>query len=186
MTQRGVTLVEFLLSAALLVSGGGILALWIRYAGLHMDYLGQSKVAMNAAQGLLERLAATDMDVLWTQPEYAAARGAGQRCWVEDLNCNGFLEPGEDMNDNGTLDSGPLLNGGALTLQIRQPAADRANNPGRPSLLDLHVAACWRSAGHPIGEDQNCNGVLDPGEDTRDIGWIDSPIMVSTRVARGG
>lgn len=186
--QRGLTLVELLIGTALLVGGGGALIVGMRYAMLHTEHISRHQLAMNAAQGLLERLSATDFTVL-LGPQYAAAFGADQPCppgsqlcplW--DLNCNGLLEAGEVVSDP--------LNGGALVLQICQPAGDAASHPGNPQLLDIHVAACWQSNGHPIGEDRNCNGVLDPGEDGSTAinptpnGWVDSPVMVSTEVGR--
>jgi hypothetical protein len=181
-------LVEVLIGSILLIGGGGALAIGMHYATVHADYLNQYQVAMNAAQGLLEHLVATDFDTLASAPEFNAARTTGQRCWLEDLNCNGLPDAGEDVNGNNQLDSGVLGNG-ALSIRIRQTPEDQVRNPDNPSLLDLHVAACWRSKGRPISEDQNCNGQLDAGEDgsmsnPTPNGWIDSPVMVSTRVGR--
>jgi len=183
--QRGLTLVEVLLGTALLVGGGGAILMGMRYSTIHAEYLSQHQVAMNAAQGLLERLSATGFATL-LGPQYAAARtpnpGTVQRCFLWDLNCNGVLEAGEVTADP--------LNGGALDLQIRQPPEDVAINGANPGLLDIHVAACWQSRGHAIGEDRNCNGILDLGEDGSTTinpapnGWVDSPVMVSTRVGR--
>ena len=178
---RGLTLVEVLIGTALLVVGGGALLVGIRYTTIHADYLSQCQVAMNAAQGLLEQLAATDFSLL-TGGQYGAAFAGAQRCWLEDLNCNGAQDAGEEAFGTSRVSS--LLGGGTLDLQIRQPADDAARNPDNPALLDLHVAACWQSRGRAIGEDRNCNGVLDSGEDANTNGWIDSPVMVSTRVGR--
>ena len=73
------------------------------------------------------------------------------------------------------------LPGGRLAVQIR--SAD-LRTPATPTVLNLHVSACWQAAGRQIGEDQNCNGSMDPGEDTNGNGWLDSPAMASTRLAR--
>lgn len=155
--QSGLTLVDVLVGASLLV-GGGTALLWAMHSGvIQADYLSQFQVAMNAAEGELEELSATSFDTLWTGAEYAAARANGQGVALTDV---------------------PQ---GQLAIQIRN--AD-VLNPMDPSLLDLHVAACWTSRGRRIGEDQNCNGALDAGEDTNANGWIDSPAEVSTRIAK--
>jgi hypothetical protein len=71
---------------------------------------------------------------------------------------------------------------------VRIRGAD-PTEPLEPNLLDIVVSACWTSAGRRIGEDQNCNGVLDTPptvpitEDTNGNGWLDSPAMASTRMA---
>ena len=180
--RRGVTLAELLIGLALLVGGGGTLLAGMHYATIHAEYLSEHQIAMNAAEGLLERLAATNFDTLMGS-QYAAARGGIQRCLLWDLNCNGVVETGEVLNDS-------LLPTGALDVQLRQPSEDALRNPGNPALLDIHVAACWQSRGRSIGEDRNCNGVLDPAEDGSTSiaptpnGWVDSPVMVSTRVGR--
>jgi len=177
--------VEVLIATFLLVGGLGTLLFGMYYAMIHAEYVRQAQVAMNAAQGLLERLSATGFDTL-TGPQYAAARTGVQRCPFWDLNCNGVLEAGEIM------DNPDPLPGGALDLQIRQPADDVARNgAGNPMLLDLHVAACWQSHGHAVSEDRDCNGVLDPVVEDGSTPlnpvantWVDSPVMVSTRMGR--
>ena len=179
-TQRGFTLVELLIGSALLVGGGGALLLGICSATIHATYLQGFQVSLNAAQGQLEQLMATPFDQLWAN---AQANPNGQcRGMGEDVNCNGLLDGGEDADGDGVLDT--PLPGGRLAMQIRQPVEDQARNPGNPMLLDVHVAACWTSRGRSIGEDKNCNGMLDAGEDANGNGWIDSPVMMSTRVAR--
>lgn len=168
----GMTLVELLVGTLLLVGGGGALLLGMQYAMAHVDYLTSYQTAMNAAQGQLNTLSATAFDTLWST---AQANPNGYRlCVGEDVNCNGVLDAGEDTDGNG------LLNGTRLGIQIKN--ADM-RNPLNPTLLDLHVAACWNARGRRLGEDLNCDGDLDPGEDTNGNGWIDSPAMVSTRIA---
>lgn len=174
--QRGLTLTELMIGTALLIGGGGTLLAGMHYATIHAEYLSQHQVAMNAAQGLLERLAATDFETL-TGPPYAAARAGIQRCFLWDFDCNGAVDAGEVLNTN-------LLPGGALDVQIRQPADDALRHPSTPALLSLHVAACWQSRGRPVGEDRNCNGILEAGEDANGNTWVDSPAMVATRVGR--
>ena len=181
--MSGMTLVEILISVLLLVGTGSALLLGMEHASIHTDYLSQFQIAMDAAQGELERRMAMSFDTLWEQGQTAPL---GQCVAIgEDLNCNGILDPGEDVSPaNGQLDE--LLPGGRFSVQIKQ--AD-PRNPANPSLLDIHVAACWTSRGRRIGEDANCNGALDPGEDKSPVGspgrdWIDSPVMVSTRIAR--
>lgn len=75
----------------------------------------------------------------------------------------------------------PGLPGGVLIVQIR--SAD-IRQPLNPNLLDVHVAACWDSYGRRIGEDLNGDGILSPAEDANANTWVDSPVMISTRVAR--
>ena len=125
---------------------------------IHTDYLSQYQIALHAAQGRLEQLAATDFDTLWTGAAFAAAQ-AGQQ-------------------------QEPLANlpGGMLSIQIR--SADVVNPP---NLLDLHVAVCWtfRNTAR-IGENNgNNNCVETSGLVYPTAGWeVNSPAMVSMRVAR--
>lgn len=160
MGRSGFTLTELLIGTFLLVIGGGAALMGMRYGMIHMEYLSQFQVAMNAAQGKLEELSAASFATLWRGSEYAAAQSAsGQRIALSDLP------------------------GGALVIQIRNADIQNSVNP---SLLDLHVAACWEHRGRRIGENdgaQNCvetTGVAYPTP-----GWeINSPVMVSTRIAR--
>jgi hypothetical protein len=174
------TLVELVVGTAVLVGGGGAMLLGMHYAMVHSGYLNGFQIAMNAAQGKIEELSATPFDTLLTGAAFAAARTAAGQCMGlnEDRNCNGALDLGEDLNGNGSLDE-PLPSA-RLTVRIQ------ASPPGAidPTLLDLYVAACWTAGGRDIGEDQNCNGTLDAGEDINPTnGWADSPVMVSTRIA---
>ena len=191
--QRGITLVELLISTALLVGGVGALLLGMNVTMAHSDYLRDFQIAMNAAEGRLEELAATaaDFNTQSIGADFAQARSATGQCrgMGEDQNCNGMLDvvaPSEDVNQNRQLDE-PLA-GGRLTVQIRTfPVGTPFANA---NLLDLHVAACWNTRSRQIGEDQNCNGLIDAGEDGATPlnpvadGWVDSPVMVTTRIAR--
>jgi len=179
MSHRGMTLIELMVGTALLVGGGGALLVGMQYALIHADYLTDYQLAMNAVQSRLEELSAQSFDTLLTDPQYAAARTAAGQCMGlnEDRNCTGVLA-GQDLNGNGVLDE-PIL-GARLTVRV-DPFP-----PGTPppaTLLTLHVAACWTARGRAIGEDLNCNGVLDAGEDANANGWLDSPAMASTRIA---
>ena len=187
MRTRGLTLVEVVIGTALLTVGGGALLLGMNMAMMHTDYLIQMQVAMNAAQGELEQLGSASFDTLANvNGEFAQAWAPSGQCrgMGEDKNCNGQLDTGEDRNGNALLDE-PLL-GGRLSLQIRN--AD-VRNPNSPAMLDLIVSACWKSRGRQIGEDRNCNGVLNTTpvkEDINNNGLLDSPVMLSTRIARRG
>lgn len=175
--RRGMTLVELLVSTALLVGGGGALLVGLHYSMLHADYLGSDQVAMNAVQGKLEELAATNFDAL--SANLAAQAAAGQCMGLgEDADCSGTLNGGEDINGNGVLDE--PLPGGRLNVRIWSSIPGAAS----PTLLDLHVSACWPTHGRTIGEDQNCNGQWDVGEDVNGNGLLDSPATASSRVAR--
>ena len=99
----------------------------------------------------------TSFDTLWSDPAFASARASGLKVPIAQLA------------------------GGNLSVQIR--SAD-LKTPVTPTVLDLHVSACWQARGRRIGEDLNCNGSLDAGEDPNGNGWLDSPAMASTRVAR--
>ncbi|MBI2104994.1 MAG: hypothetical protein HYT90_05400 [Candidatus Omnitrophica bacterium] len=162
MRSRGMTLVEVMVGTAVLVTGGGALLLGMHYALVQSDYLNHTQIALQAAQGELERLTGEAFGTLATGAAYNGARQSGQLAAINNAE----------------------LPGAALGIQIKTFPA------GTPwttaTLLDLHVAACWTSRGRRIGEDQNCNGVLDVGEDANGNGWIDSPAMVSTRVATDG
>ncbi len=154
------SLVEVLIGTAVLVTGGGALLLGMHYALIQSDYLSHAQIAIQAAQGELERLTGEDFSTLATGGAYAGARQTGQRVAINNAE----------------------LPGGTLGVQIK---AFPAGTPfSTATLLDLSVAACWASRSRRIGEDRNCNGVLDAGEDANGNGWIDSPATVSTRLAR--
>lgn len=54
-----------------------------------------------------------------------------------------------------------------------------------PNLLNIYIAVCWQSSdGRIIGEDKNLDGLLSPAEDVNSNNKIDSPINLSTYVAR--
>lgn len=147
MTQRGMTLVELLIAAVLLIGVVSALLSGMEQAMVHTEYLSQFQVAVNATQGALEVLQGTDFDTLWVDAQ---------------------------ANPTGRQQGLVILPGGILAVQIRN--AD-LRNPTNPALLDLHVAACWQFRSRQIG-DANCQGGIGPG------GWVNSPVMVSTRVAR--
>ncbi len=173
---------ELLIGVALLLIGGGALLLGMNTAMIHTDYLTQLQVMANAAQGRLEELAAAPFDTLWTGAEYAQARQPNTGLCMglnEDRNCNNQLDAGEDLNGNNRLDE-PIA-GARLSVQVR--SAD-VRNPANPALLDLYVSACWASRRRAIGEDRNCNGRLDPGEDANTNTLMDGPVVLVTRVGR--
>jgi hypothetical protein len=157
-SESGVTLLEIAIGLMVLFVGGTVLVAGVRSTVSHIGHLGEKQIAIYAAQGQLEQLSATAMDTLWTGAAFAGARGNGQFAPIADL---------------------PAAVNGGLGIQIRS-----ADTIDPPDLIDIHVAACWNSQGHQIGEDQNCNGQLDAGEDTNGDGWISSAVMVSTRKAR--
>ena len=186
----GLTLVELLLGAALLLMGGGALLLGMNTSMVHTDYLTQMQIVLNAAQGRLEELTATPFDTLWADPRFAQARPAVAaalpalpiglcRGVGEDVNCDGVLNAGEDLNGNNRLDE--PVPGARLSVQIR--SAD-ARNPANPALLDIYVSGCWASRGRAIGEDRNCNGRLDAGEDANNNTLMDGPVALVTRIGR--
>ena len=179
-THHGMTLVEVLIGTALLTGAGGALLLSMNAGLAHGDYLAQLQVAINAAQGQLDRISATNFETLRTGPQFQAARTAAGQCigMGEDTNCNNLLDAGEDLNGNNALDE--PLPGGRFSLQLRN--AD-SRNPANPMLLDLYISACWQSRGRRIGEDANCNGTLDAGEDLNGNGLLNSPVMLSTRIS---
>jgi prepilin-type N-terminal cleavage/methylation domain-containing protein len=184
MNRKGFTLIELMVGTALLVGAGGALLVGMHYALMHSDYLSDFQIAMNAVHGRLEELSATDFDFLKNDATLADARTPEGQCMglEEDRNCNGVLDvaAGEDLNGNNQLDE--PLPGARLWVRIQE------SPPGTPMatarLLTLHVAACWSVRGRAIGEDQNCDGDLDAGEDLNENGMLDSPAMASTRIAR--
>jgi len=167
--RNGMTFVELLVGFGLLLAAGGALLTGMQVTSRDVEYLSQFQIALNAAQGELEMLSATSFDVLATGAAFASARAGGQCFGLgPDLNCN----------------QNPLLNAPRLAIQIKDPNSGGGVPSANSTLLDLHVAACWRHRGRPIGEDVNCNGRLDAGEDTNGNSWIDSPVMVSIRIGR--
>ena len=188
--SRGLTLVELLIGIALLLVGGSALLLGMNTSMVHADFLTQMQIVLNAAQGRLEELSATSFDTLWTDARFGQARPAVAgalpalpiglcRGVGEDANCDGVLNAGEDLNGNNRLDE--PVPGARLSVQIR--SAD-ARNPANPALLDLYVSGCWASRGRAIGEDRNCNGRLDVGEDANGNTLMDGPVALTTRIGR--
>jgi prepilin-type N-terminal cleavage/methylation domain-containing protein len=53
-----------------------------------------------------------------------------------------------------------------------------------PELLKVTISVCWKQGTRVIGEDQNLNGNLDPGEDQPPYNnIIDSPVELVTMIA---
>ena len=177
-------MVELLIGTTIFVGGTGALLLAMHQTMRYSEYLSQRQLMMNTVQGRMEQLAAMSFDTLRIGSELDAARPS------EDANNNGRLDPGEDTNGNGRLDvpkglaeQVTALPNGFLTIQVRYADPLDTSNP---SLLDLHVAACWRGLDRRFitGEDANCNGQMDVGEDTNGNGWLDAPVELSTRITR--
>lgn len=181
MSRRGMTLVELMIGTAILVGGGGALLVGMQYAMIHSDYLSDFQIAMDATQSRLEELVSTNFTTLATDTRYNAARTTAGQCMGlnEDRNCDGVLNGTEDLNGNGQLDE--PIPGARLSVRIRNP--DGTVPDANSTVLELHVAACWTSRGRGIGEDLNCDGTLDGGEDANGNGLLDSPAMATTRVA---
>ena len=177
-SQRGMTLVELVVGTALLVGGGGALLMGMQYAMIHANYLNDFQLAMDAVQSRLEELSATSFNTLLTDPTFAAAQTPAGQCMGlnEDRLCTGQLA-GQDLNGNNVLDE--PIPGARLNIRI----APFPPGTTDPTLLTLYVSACWSSRGRAIGQDLNCTGVLDAGEDLNGNGWLDSPAMASTRLA---
>lgn len=135
--------------------------LWGMQQGMvHASYLSEFQVALHAAQGRLEQLAATDFDTLLSGAGFVAANAGVQQEVLAGLPA------------------------GILAIQIRN--AD-ALNPGNPALLDLHVAVCWTfHSTMLIGENDGAANCMETsGAAYPNPGWeVNSPAMVSMRVAR--
>jgi len=184
-SRAGITLVEVLVSTSIFVGGTGALLIGMNQVMKYGDYLSQIQYAVNVAQGQLETLAALPVSTLRWDPSYAGERSATGACYAGTTvaGCK-VLSALANLPDGRA----PLPNG-RLIVQIRN--AD-ALNPSNPEVLDLHVAVCWqaRSGQWIVGEDNGggvsanrCNGRLDAGEDANNNGWMDTPVMVSTRVS---
>ena len=158
--RSGLTLLELVIGVVLLVVGVGGLLMGMPSLLLQVDYLSHAQAALNATQGQLDQLAVTSLDTLWPDAASAGPRGSGQSAALNGL---------------------PAGTNGLLAIQIK---SGDLHNPGNPALLDLHVAACWKERGRQIGGDRNCNGQLDAGETADADGWLQSPVMVSTRIGR--
>ncbi len=184
--NAGLTMVETLVTIALLLTTGAALFLGMESALSYTEYLSQFHIAMNEVQGRLGALAAVPFDTLASDARFAAARPPNpglSLCLGEDGNCNGILDPGEDRDGDGALDASPLP-AGRLAVHIAQAPQDQVRNPGNPTLLDITVSACWSHRGHRLGEDTNCNGVLDLGSDQNGNGVMDAPAMAALRLGR--
>lgn len=150
------TLVELLIGTALFVGGGGALLLGMHYSMIHSSYLHQEQLAINDVQGTLEQISAMPFDTIW-----------------EDGGGGGIYGAARTSQMALPLDALP---GGSILLQIRPVPLGNPN----PSLLDIAVAACWTHRNRAIGE--RTAGVCGDGADAN--WWVDSSVMVSTRVAR--
>ncbi len=173
-SRRGLTIVEAVVGAALLIGGSAGFLLSLHASSRLADYLSQLQFALNAVDSKLQELSTTPFDTLWTSAQFAAARRPG----LPTGQCMGLLANTPCNDPNGPLPDGNLI------VQIRQPLIDQQLNPINPSLLEIHVAARWRAVTRPIGEDVNGNGQLDPGEDVNGNGWVDSPAMVTLVIGR--
>jgi hypothetical protein len=161
--SKGLTILELLVGVALLAIAGGALLAVLARSRLQAAYLGQIQFAVQVAQGELEQLMAVSFDALSKGSGFLAARQDGM--WVAAASTEGMPE---------------------VNLWVRIRGAE-AGNPADvdPDLLDIVVSACWTSFDRRIGEDQDCDGIMDAGEDRNGNGWLDSPAMVSTRLGRG-
>ncbi len=191
-THNGFSLVELLVSTGLLVGGGGVLLAGMYHGLLLVDYLSDQQVVVQAVQGKLEELAAMDFDELATGVKFVEARTPRgmAMCAGEDANCDHILNPDEvDTNGNGRADQ--LLPLCKLHVRIRT-VPTKAETFTTATMLDISVAASWRLRSRCIGGEDSispnpadrCNGLLDKGEDRNGNGWLDTPVMFSTRVAR--
>ena len=145
--QAGVTLVELMIGSALLVGGTGTLLMAMQHLTRFSTYLSERQFVINAVHGRLEQLASTSIVELTEDSAFGSSR-------AEPLM----------MTRVDPLGGSRTAQIGWLTIQIKTA---ELMNPSNPSILDLHVAACWTVAGRVItGEDVNCsNGTLDSGED---------------------
>jgi hypothetical protein len=164
----GLTLIEVVIGTALFVTGAATLLLGMHYAMIHSSFVRQSQVAMNAAQARLEQLAATNIDTLLNMAGALAGR---------------LLEAPGDPDWPANAPFAALPNA-RLAIQIRTvpPGAPAPNN-----IVDIHVAACWTHRGRTIGEGgADATGVPRCQDTSGDPAtWaVDSPVMVSTRIAR--
>ena len=174
-SRRGLTMVEAIVGAVLLIGGSAGFLLSLHVGSRLADHLSQEQVALNAVDSKLQELSTNPFDTLWTGSQFAAARRVG----LPTGQCMGLLANAPCNDPNSPLP------GGNLVIQIRQPVIDQQLNPINPSLLEIHVAASWRAAGsRRIGDDQNGNGQLDAGEDANLNGWADSPAMASLVIGR--
>ena len=175
LSRVGLTMIEAIVGAVLLIGGSAGFLLSLHASSRLGDYLSQLQIAMNGVDSKLQEISTMPFDTLWTSVLAADARRVG----LPTGQCLGLLANTPCNDSNGPLP------GGNLIVQIRQPPDDQLLNPLNPSLLEIHVAASWRAAGNRrIGEDQNGNGQLDPGEDVNLNGWIDSPAMASLIIGR--
>jgi prepilin-type N-terminal cleavage/methylation domain-containing protein len=154
--RRGMTLLELMLAIVVFLVAAGTLVMVLTRSRAQAAFLGELQLALNAVHSELEAIQAEHFDLM-----------AGNRERAVDLQGQGRLPP----------NTPPIM----LSVSIR--SAD--DSTAEPDLVDVHVAACWRSMGRDIGEDRSpCNGRTDPGEDTNGNGWLDSPAMASVRLAR--
>ena len=179
-SRAGITLVEVLISTSIFVGGTGALLIGMNQVMKYGEHLSEIQYAVNVAQGQLETLAALPVSTLWWDSSYEAARRT--------------TFPMGRAYTSTTLPALANLPNGRLTVQIK--SADQLNS-NNPEVVDIHVAVCWqaRSGQCIVGEDsgfntagvfsatRRCNGILDAGEDANNNGWMDGPVMVSTRVS---
>ena len=163
----GFTLVETLVAIVILLTASSAALIGIHYAMIHAQYMKQAQVALNTAQGRLEQLSAMSVDLLLQDPSLAQAQASRQ------------LETPAAGSPFAAVPNARL----AVQVRTIPPGAIPPIN-----IVDVHVAACWTNGRRTIGEGGTAAANGPPlcqdtsGDPTT---WaVDSPIMVSTRVAR--
>jgi len=157
--KKGFTLTEILLAVAILgFALCSILATYI--SGFVLTATSKNiNIATSVASGLME--------------EIRSASFAALRDGELQINNQSFIAIDDNLFAcNFTVD--PIPSSMAVVY------VDNIN----PELLNLTISICWRQGNRIIGEDNNLNGRLDPGEDKiPHNGLIDSPVELVTQIA---
>ena len=91
----------------------------------------------------------------------------------------------EIRNSNYDLITTNYPNGTTFNLTSPTGEAIIYLNTSTANLLQVQIVASWQNKyGRVVGEDKNINGVLDNGEDENNNGQLDSPLMVTTNIAK--
>ncbi len=101
-------------------------------------------------------------------------------------NLMAMVEVQNKLEEIRNLDYSSLSGGFFLLNNLVGSGVIYVDNFTNPDLLTITVVISWLSEkdGQAIGEDKNFNGVLDAGEDLNGNGRVDSPVSLTTFLAR--
>ena len=130
--QRGITFVECLIGALVLLIGSVAFLMSMQQTMAHTDYMAQMQVALNTAEGRLEELASTDFDTLLNGTAFTEARASSRSEPLSDL-------PGGVV----AVQVRPTATAGTLDLHVAVCWTVHGHPVGDPNCRDGPDADIW-------------------------------------------